>query len=43
MSEQRNQAVTLRDVFYRWYKEDSLPVLPRITVTDSSLEITGLG
>lgn len=42
MSGQRNSAVTLRDVFYQWYKNDSLPVLPEITVTDSSLEIVGL-
>ena len=40
MSGRRVHTVTLRQVFYEKYKSHTMPKLPEITVTDSSLEIS---
>ena len=40
MSGRKVHTVTLRQVFYEKYKSHTMPKLPEITVTDSSLEIS---
>ena len=39
MSGQKISTVTLREVYYEWYRADDIPALPEVYLTEESLEV----